>query len=632
MTELEQILQHIENKDNFLLSGGAGSGKTYSLVEVINSVIKKYPSEKVFCMTYTNIAVKEIEERVNHKNLRVATIHDFLWDNIKHFQKEIKKSLIILANDANSKIKIKSNEEPIPDNFFDGINLIQYKEFVKIHEGIISHDELIWLSEYMFKTYKKLCDILKDKYKFIFVDEYQDTHKEVVDILLEHLKISIKENIIGFFGDAMQSIYESGVDDINIYIRNNSLKEVKKLQNRRSPRLVIELANRLRTDSILQEPSEDENAPNMLNGVVKDGIIKFIYSNNDDLNRVRDYLTQNNNWNFNDSKNVKELNLTHNLISSKAGFESLMEIYDNDPIIGLKNSIVQKIKDNEKNGRPAIVFAENSSFDEVVNIFQLRNRQRTLKKDIICTNPITNALYIQLKDLRFSDVRKIYLDKDQLIDDKKQTEDEEKKKGSKRDNLIKHLFKIQKAISLYQLGKYNEFLKVTDLKINCIQDKLDLKQKIEALVNVGEKTIEQIIDEANTYGICIKDDKLNQFIAEKVYVFNRVKQVKFSEFQKLFEYLEGKTPFTTQHKTKGDEFDNVLVVLDNGNWTQYNFENLFLENSSNENVLKRTKKLFYVCCTRAKENLVVFYHNPSTEVIEKAKVWFGEENILELLY
>lgn len=630
MTELEQILQHIENKDNFLLSGGAGSGKTYSLVEVINNVIKKYPSEKVFCMTYTNIAVKEIEERVNHKNLRVATIHDFLWDNIKHFQKEIKKSLIILANDANSKIKIKSNEEPIPVNFFDGINQIQYKEFVKIHEGIISHDELIWLSEYMFKTYKKLCDILKDKYKFIFVDEYQDTHKEVVDILLEHLKISTKENIIGFFGDAMQSIYESGVDDINIYIRNNSLKEVKKLQNRRSPKLVIELANKLRTDNIIQQPSTDITAPNMLNGVAKEGIIKFIHSDNDDLNRVREYLTQNDNWNFNDTKNVKELNLTHNLISSKAGFENLMEIYDNDPIIGLKNLIVQKIKDNEKNGKPAVVFAENSSFDEVVNICQLRNRQRALKKDIICTNPITNALYIQLKDLRFSDVRKIYLDKDQLIDDKKQTEDEEKKKGSKRDNLIKHLFKIQKAISLYQRAKYNEFLKVTDLKINSIQDKLDLKQKIESLINVGNKTIEQIINEAHAYGICIKDDKLNQFIAEKIYVFNRVKQVKFSEFQKLFEYLEGKTPFTTQHKTKGDEFDNVLVVLDNGNWSQYNFENLFLENGTNENVLKRTKKLFYVCCTRAKENLVVFYHNPSPEVIEKAKVWFGEENILEL--
>ncbi len=106
-----------------------------------------------------------------------------------------------------------------------------------------------------------------------------------------------------------------------------------------------------------------------------------------------------------------------------------------------------------------------------------------------------------------------------------------------------------------------------------------------------------------------------------------MKQIKFSEFQKLFEYLEGRTPFTTQHKTKGDEFDNVLVILDNGGWNNYNFEDLFLENGS-ESVLNRTKKLFYVCCTRAKENLAVFYHGPSEEVVEKAKEWFSEENVI----
>lgn len=51
-------------------------------------------------MTYTNVAVKEIEERVNLlKNLKVSTIHDFLWDNYPPFQKEIKVSLIALAND-----------------------------------------------------------------------------------------------------------------------------------------------------------------------------------------------------------------------------------------------------------------------------------------------------------------------------------------------------------------------------------------------------------------------------------------------------------------------------------------------------------------------------------------------------
>ncbi len=218
MNELEEILQHIANGDNFLLSGGAGSGKTYSLVQVIKEVIKQNPAEKVFCMTYTNIAVKEIEERVNHKNLKVSTIHDFLWSNIKHFQKEIKSSLITLANDEDSKIKIDNGtDEPVPSDFFNDVTEIKYKEYLKIKDGIISHDEIILLSEHMFRTYAMLSDILKDKYKFIFVDEYQDTHKEVVDILLRHLEQSNRKNIIGFFGDSMQSIYENGVDDCKFH-------------------------------------------------------------------------------------------------------------------------------------------------------------------------------------------------------------------------------------------------------------------------------------------------------------------------------------------------------------------------------------------------------------------------------
>ncbi len=444
MTELEQILNHIENGENFLLSGGAGSGKTYSLVQVIYEVIKKYPAEKVFCMTYTNVAVKEIEERVNHKNLKVSTIHDFLWDNIKHFQKEIKASLITLANDEESNIKIENDDSHTPSNYFDEIEQIQYKEFLKIKDGIISHDEIILLSEYMFRTYKKLCDILKDKYKFIFVDEYQDTHKEVVDILLSHLQQSNRKNIIGFFGDAMQSIYESGVDDINVYINNGLLYEVPRQQNRRSPRLVIELANRLRTDNITQEPSEDENAPNMLNGTIKEGNIKFIYSDNDDLNRVRDYLTQHYNWDFTDSKNIKELNLTHNLIAGKAGFENLMGVYNGDQILKFRDRIKKYIKDNNIQDD-----FSDKSFGKVLEILQQGKTGNDLKKvkptPAMQTFIDTNLeLFEYAKQYNYINLLKIYVDKDQFLDDKKQTDDEEKKKGSKRDSLIKHLFKIQK--------------------------------------------------------------------------------------------------------------------------------------------------------------------------------------------
>lgn len=234
-----------------------------------------------------------------------------------------------------------------------------------------------------------------------------------------------------------------------------------------------------------------------------------------------------------------------------------------------------------------------------------------------------------MKNLSFLVVRRIYLDKDQLIDDKKQDQDDENRKGSKRDDLIKHLFKIQNNISLYNSGQCNEFIRKTEYKIISIEDKIKLKEKIDELSNVGDKTIEEVINIADEYGICKKDDKLERFVTEKEYVFNRVKEIKFYEFQNLYNYLEGNTPFSTQHKTKGAEFDNVLVILDNGRWNDYNFEKMFAGGNLGS-VENRTRKIFYVCCTRAKENLALFFYNPSQSVITTAKGWFGEDNVINL--
>lgn len=632
--EVKQIFQSIDDGRNFLLSGGAGSGKTYSLVSVIRQVIAENPTAKVACMTYTNAAVKEIEERVNHKNLNVSTIHDFLWDNIKHFQKELKNAIISLANNEDvSKISI-DEVNPIPENYFDILpDGIQYKEFVRLREGIISHDELLIVANYLFEKYPKLSSIVKDKYKFIFIDEYQDTNKAVVDTFLIHFKKSKRKNIIGFFGDAMQSIYDDGIRNLDEYKGDDldAVNEVQKKQNRRNPQLVIELANKLRTDGIIQEPSTDPDAPNMVEGVVKQGTVLFLHSIDGDINKVEKFLEDNYSWNFNNSKETKELNLTHNLIADKAGFRTLMDIYDKDPVIGLKSEILEKIKYNQKNNRPEIEIEEDDSFDSVLDKFQLKNREGQLKKDILLADPIKAELYNQLKNKPFSEVRKIYLNKDALIDDKKQDEDDENKKGSKRDNLIKHLFKIQTNISFYQKGKYNEFLRATDFrfKITSIASKRILKENIESLINVGDKTIEEVINDANEKGICLIDDKLIAFREKNEYLYNRIKNVKFSEFQKLYEYLEGQTPFSTQHKTKGTEFDNILVILDNGGWNNYNFGNLFLETGSSS-VLNRTQKIFYVCCTRAKEKLAVFFHNPDVNVITKAKTWFGENNVINI--
>ena len=635
--EVQVIFEAIDGGRNFLLSGGAGSGKTYSLVNVIRQVIAENPTDKIACITYTNAAVKEIENRVNHKNLNVSTIHDFLWDNIKHFQNELKKAIIELVNDANvSKISI-SDMSTVPEDFFDSLEEgIQYKEYVRIREGIISHDELIIVAERLFNDYPKLCRIVQDKYKFIFIDEYQDTHKKVIEIFLTHFKNTKEKSIIGFFGDAMQSIYSEGIGSLRDYIGDNitQVKEVQKVQNRRNPQLVIDLANKLRTDGLQQESSTGCNAPNMLDGSIKQGKILFLYSQEENFNieKVREYLTDNYSWNFRNSKETKDLNLTHNLIAKQAGFETLMNIYDNDPIIGLKNDILDKISYNKKNNKPEIVIHEEDTFDDVVNKYDLKNRQRESKKNILLSNPETLNLYNQLKEKPFSLVRKIYLTKDSLIYDKKQHEDDKNKKGSKRDNLIKHLFKIQNCIYLYKENRFNEFIKATDYRyrITSIKDKEELKANIESLTNVGDKTIEEVIREADEKGICKIDDKLDKFKRDNEYLYNRVKNVKFEEFQKLYDYLEGYTPFSTQHKTKGSEYNNVLIILDNGGWNNYNFKDIFLDTLRNEKILERTQKLFYVCCTRAKENLAIFFHKPDELVINKAKEWFGEENLIDL--
>ena len=117
--EFLQIMELINSNENFLLSGGAGSGKTYSLVQVIKQVLTSNPTVKVACITYTNAAVKEIEERVNHKNLNVSTIHDFLWDNIKHFQKELKESLIALFNDEDVKQLKIDDLTSVPSDYYE---------------------------------------------------------------------------------------------------------------------------------------------------------------------------------------------------------------------------------------------------------------------------------------------------------------------------------------------------------------------------------------------------------------------------------------------------------------------------------------------------------------------------------
>lgn len=638
--EYAQIMEHVKEGKNFLLSGGAGSGKTYTLVQVIRGLIKEHPTNCIACITYTNAAVEEIGHRVNHNNLHVSTIHDFLWDCICRFQKELRDSLPHIINLEGYKTKMKDTPVCSNDYFFNKeIEKIEYKEYLNLNKGIISHDEVLELAHYMFANYPKLCEIVKSRYPYILIDEYQDTSKLVVEIMLKSLSPKEKhpntrQCIVGFFGDAMQSIYDTGIGNLDEYKSANGghVYEVQKVQNRRNPKSVIDLANKLRTDGLKQEPSKDENAPNMVDGAIDMGQITFLYSDAEiGYENIRTYIADNYQWDFKDSLNTKELNLTHNMIASKSGFPNLMDIFNGDKIL----EYVYKIKKEVANHSDEI-HVSDLLLGEVIQLMSEKYgdvivKQTPGQKAYIENHP---DLWEKAKIIPFEKISKMYVEQDQLIDDKKQDEGAATI-GSKRARVIRHLFKLQEIIALYNQNRLGEFLRATDKRtISSIQEKKEIKEAMVELSKTDGITLGDFISKANELGIYPIDERLATYIDKYSYVYERVAAVSYSEFLRYYDYMEGRTPFSTQHKTKGSEYDKVLVLMESS-WNKYNFGYMMGERppkmtASYETVVGRTSKLFYVCCTRTKKHLIVFYSCPSAVVITKAKEWFGEENVIKI--
>lgn len=494
--EVVDVLKHACVGKSFLLSGGAGSGKTYSLVQVIGELLRIDTSASIACITYTNAAVREIESRISSERLSVSTIHDFLWSAISPYQVELRAVLIELMSGEDPQIRPGSSI--VTDEMFAGKS-IEYKEFRILDQGIVSHDEVIVLARGVFGKYSKIRDILRDKFRYILVDEYQDTAPDVVMILLDYLPLSLRKGVCGFFGDAMQSIYDEGVGSIQGYVDREMVCEVRKEQNRRNPRLVYELANQLRSDGLRQHASDDINAPNMSGGAVKEGAIHFYYSSGevDKLDEVRKHL----NWNFADILETKELNLTHNLIAPQAGFGDLMEIYDKDGVLAFRDRIVRFIKERDDLDR-----YNGLSFGEAIAAVQTGKTGAELRA--VSPTPQMQAfinvhpdLLDEAKGYDFDVFRRMYVDKDLLIDDKKQSEEEFERKGSQRCDFIKHVFKIQTVVHLYAQRRYNEFLRITEFQLAHSDDKMRLKRCIETIGTMGNSPVIDVIDFAHENGL-----------------------------------------------------------------------------------------------------------------------------------
>ena len=314
LTPIESIYECLRNGENFVLQGGAGSGKTETLKRTLAYISQEKPSARVACITHTNFAVQQIVDRVGN-DFTISTIHSFLNHLIKDYKKNIHqviaqlfcvdpivrtsledhesetvfkkfeheqykaryekyaKRLFQLKKGNMSKVTGKREYDKAPEAYnaelndkIDALNKelqeviseksyssIEYNEtqFNSLSELTYGHDGLLDIACILVKEFKLLRKILADKYDYIFIDEYQDTAPSVVDVFIRN--ISENGPVIGLFGDSVQAIYEDGIGDVNQYIGENLIKKIEKKDNFRCSEQVIKFANKIRYDGLSQK-------------------------------------------------------------------------------------------------------------------------------------------------------------------------------------------------------------------------------------------------------------------------------------------------------------------------------------------------------------------------------------------
>lgn len=263
------------------------------------------------------------------------------------------------------------------------------------------------------------------------------------------------------------------------------------------------------------------------------------------------------------------------------------------------------------------------------------------------------SAYNSLKNEKWKNIRnKYFIDKNSLNAYKLDYSDGKYAHNATRDKILQRLDELEYVIELYENDKVNDFLKVTNFAINCEKDKLNLKEIMDNISKCkDDTTIGEILNLAEEKGLLKKDMNFENYkVHNGFYLWSRIKEIGFNQYKNSVEYFSKHSPFCTQHSVKGNEYDDVLVVLDSYNWRMYDFETLFKTSKSREKIQERTRKLFYVCITRARRNLIVYMHIADTHtnythtnnthtnnthtadsgIVKNAKKYFGEDNVISI--
>lgn len=279
-------LEAVKYKDGpLLILAGAGSGKTKVLTTRIAYLIKEYNvrPDEILAITFTNKAASEMKERINkiipNTNILACTFHSFGVRILRYNYERLgySKNFVILDSDDSltlikkimkdfnidpkrispymirNKISNNKSEFIMPDEFKKFVSSqeddIVYKVYKKYQETLfknnsVDFDDLLILPIKLFNENKDVLEYYQEKYKYILIDEYQDTNK--AQYILSKM-ISAKYKNICAIGDNDQSIYSfRNADYRNIlnFEKDYPLcKTIMLEQNYRSTKNILNAAN-----------------------------------------------------------------------------------------------------------------------------------------------------------------------------------------------------------------------------------------------------------------------------------------------------------------------------------------------------------------------------------------------------
>ncbi|WP_280541495.1 UvrD-helicase domain-containing protein [Chromohalobacter sp. 11-W] len=612
----------IGSEKSFITFAGAGSGKTFSLKEALEFLKEKHSDsfvrqgKQIAVVTFTNNAADEIADRVEKSPVfSVSTIHSFCWSAIAGFNEDIRKWYLEKipadledlaekerkgregkASDARKRDIIRLNKKiewlAQPRSFIydpNGVNSSQ---------NALSHADVIKIFSSLLITKPMMAEVIVSKFPFMFIDESQDTNKDVVNAFFELNTGKSDKVVIGLFGDTMQRIFGGGEPALG-KTKPSGWTTFGKKMNHRSARRIVGLANQIR--------SEDDKRNQFARDGAAEGYVRYFLLPHgvpdkdqveENIREIMAGVTGDAGWKDTKSKETAILLLEHKMAGRRLGFDDL---WDN---LSRSEKIKERIAEGEN--------TELNFFSSIVfPLAKASRKQRRAELMYILREGKSPLLEASVLDA----------DKDDPLANARAAEHAFRDVVSNDKVSFREVLEVLAEHKLLRIPeKLQSF--VANLKETDTESKSDQKARSE----VGLEPEERDDSEIAAWADALESD--------------------FFQIQNYKDYIDENSIFRTHQGVKGNEFERVMVVMDDdeAGGFLFSYEQYFgakklsqasqkKQDAGEETGLDRTRRLFYVTSTRAKNSLLhVIYTSDVSKVRENLieRKFARDEEIFEL--